>query len=308
MLFTERFDDDAESLKRLGVLGCENLFNAAAKQFQALGAHVGCRRYGADFDLRFRYLFKHAQMAVFARLENCDGSAATPRAPGAADAVNIGLVGGRDAEIDDVRKVLKVDPARSDVGRNEHVNRAALEALERGLTLFLRLVAVNGVGIDTNALERTRQASAGDLRVDEDKHLRERTAFGAARLEHIDENVGLVALGDAEELLRHGVGRRIFSRHFDDRRIVAQEIFRETLDFGRESRREEQTLAIGGQKLQDARNVGQEPHVEHAVGFVEHDHFDLRKVHGAAFDMVEESPGRRGEHFNAATQHVGLRT
>ena len=48
-------------------------------------------------------------------------------------------------------------------------------------------------------------------------------------------------------------------------------------------------------------------HVEHAVGFVENDDFNLREIDRSAFVVIEQTAGRGREHFHAAAQHFGLR-
>ena len=55
---------------------------------------------------------------------------------------------------------------------------------------------------------------------------------------------------------------------------IVQELAGDALDLGRHGGREEQRLAREGQKLADALDVGNEAHVEHAVGLVDDQHFD----------------------------------
>ncbi len=65
--------------------------------------------------------------------------------------------------------------------------------------------------------------------------------------------------------------------------------------------------------MADLRQVGQdgvdlrhEAHVEHVVGFVEHQLFDLVEAHGAALEMVEEAPGRGDDDARLLRQLVHL--
>ena len=106
--------------------------------------------------------------------------------------------------IDDEGKLLDVEPACRNVRRDEHMDRTRAEAFERHLTLFLRLVAVNGVGIDSDALERAGETPAGNLRVHEDENLREGPALRTARLQHVDEDIRFFAVRNREEFLRDG--------------------------------------------------------------------------------------------------------
>src|SRR3989440_11314800 len=67
--------------------------------------------------------------AVFARDER-HGLAAFPRAAGAADAVDVVFRDVRQVVVDDVRQRLDVEAARGDVGGDEHLQLAVLEALQ----------------------------------------------------------------------------------------------------------------------------------------------------------------------------------
>ena len=88
-------------------------------------------------------------------------------------------------------------------------------------------------------------------------------------------------------------------RDFDAHRI-AQELFGEPGDLRRHRRREEQGLAAWRHQLADALDVGNEAHVEHAVGFVDHQDLDSGEQQPAALGEVEQAAGRRDQHVGAA--------
>jgi hypothetical protein len=52
---------------------------------------------------------------------------------------------------------------------------------------------------------------------------------------------------------------------------------------------------------EDALDVGDEAHVQHAVGFVEHQHFDLGEGDALLLDVVEQA-ARRGDDDLAAAR------
>ncbi len=81
----------------------------------------------------------------------------------------------------------------------------------------------------------------------------------------------------------------------------------ERLDLRRERRREEPRRALARQRTEDALDRRQEAHVEHAVGFVEHEHLDVGKVHAAALDVIDQAAGRRDQNVDAAPQRIDLR-
>ena len=57
----------------------------------------------------------------------------------------------------------------------------------------------------------------------------------------------------------------------------------------------------------DLADVVDEAHVEHAVGFVEHQHLDAAQVDVALVHQVEQPAGRGDEDVDAAAQRVDLR-
>ncbi len=79
-----------------------------------------------------------------------------------------------------------------------------------------------------------------------------------------------------------------------------QERIGETLNLGRHGGGEEKGLAGERHHLHDALDIGNEPHVEHAVGFVDHQKLDAGQEQLATFDMVEQPAGGRDEHVDAA--------
>ena len=84
------------------------------------------------------------------------------------------------------------------------------------------------------------------------------------------------------------VGGRGGASDFDADRIV-QERIDEAGDFGRHRRREEQRLAGERHQLADALDVGNEAHVEHAVGFVDDEDLDAGQEQVAAFGEIEQA-------------------
>jgi hypothetical protein len=88
---------------------------------------------------------------------------------------------------------------------------------------------------------------------------------------------------------------------------LVHELQRQLLDLRFERRREQQRLPRLRQAAKDALHRRQEAHVEHAIGFVEHQHFDRVELGGAALHVVEQSAGARDQHVYAATQLFDLR-
>ena len=81
-----------------------------------------------------------------------------------------------------------------------------------------------------------------------------------------------------------------------------QEGLGDAADFGRHRRGEEQRLPREGNQFADAFDVGNEAHVEHAVGFVDHQQFNAGEQQAAALGMVEQPAGGCDQHVDAARQ------
>ena len=76
---------------------------------------------------------------------------------------------------------------------------------------------------------------------------------------------------------------------------LAQELLRQLQDFGRHRGREEQRLPLRRKRREDPLHVGPEAHVQHAVRFVQHQHFEAREV-GRVVPHVVHQPAGRGHH------------
>ena len=73
-------------------------------------------------------------------------------------------------------------------------------------------------------------------------------------------------------------------------------------DFRRHRRSEEQCLPREGNQLADAFDIGNEFHVQHTVGFIDHQKFDAGEQQTAAFGMVEQAARRCDQDVDAARQ------
>ena len=73
-------------------------------------------------------------------------------------------------------------------------------------------------------------------------------------------------------------------------------------DFGRHGRGEEQRLPGERHQLADPLDVRNEAHVEHAVGFVDHQQFNAGQQQPAALSVVEQAARGGDQHIDAARQ------
>ena len=64
---------------------------------------------------------------------------------------------------------------------------------------------------------------------------------------------------------------------------------------------------LAGSLADDPADVVDEAHVEHAVGFVEHEDFDAVEADGTVLHEVEQASGCRDQDVDAAGERADLR-
>ena len=127
----------------------------------------------------------------------------------------------------------------------------------------------------------------------------------AASREHFDQQRQLAGAVDVNDALIDLLGRGGLGRDRNPDRIV-QHPLGKIGDFARHGGREEQVLPARRQLADDRPDVVDEPHVEHAVGFVEHEDLDPIELDGAKLHQVAQPARRRDQHVDAADQIADL--
>ncbi len=89
--------------------------------------------------------------------------------------------------------------------------------------------------------------------------------------------------------------------HLDADGIV-EELLGDAPDFRRHGRGEEQGLPGERHQLADALDVGNEAHVEHAVGLVDDEKLDPRHQKPPAFEVIEQAARGGDQHVDAADE------
>ena len=87
---------------------------------------------------------------------------------------------------------------------------------------------------------------------------------------------------------------------------IAQHLLGELGDLLRHGGGEEQRLPFLRELGHDGADVVDEAHVEHAVGFIEHQDFDLAQAQRIAPDQVDEAPGGGDQEVDAVHQCADL--
>src|SRR3569623_2105600 len=254
-----------------------------------------------DRDVLLRQLDDRAPVTALVDLDERHRHAGGAGARGAADTVDVGLGDLGDVEVDDVRDFVDVDAARRDVGRDEDARPARLEVGERAFAGALALVAVDRGRADALLLEVLGDAVRAVLGAREHED-----ALHAGVAEHVDEQCVLVGLLDEVDFLIDALGGRRRRRDRDRLRLVEQAIG-EVLRLARHRRRVEQRLVALRQHRDDALDVVDEAHVEHAIRFVEHEHLELLEIDEALVREVEQAARRGDEDVDAALELLLLR-
>ncbi|VVE50525.1 hypothetical protein PCE31107_04673 [Pandoraea cepalis] len=245
------------------------------------------------FDLREQLVFVHAHKR--------HGLAVCAGASGAADAVDIVLRHFRQVEVDHVGQLVDVDAARGNIGRNQHLQCAALEFGERARAGALTLVTVNGERRNAALRELLGEPVRAVLGAREHEHLEP-----VVLTHEVFEQLALTVAIDRVDLLRDGFRRRVATRHFDERGRLEQAVG-QLLDLVGERGREQQVLALRRQHRQHTANIANEAHVEHAVGFVQHENLDAREIDRLLLHVIEQTARGRDENVHAARQLFDLR-
>ncbi len=229
-----------------------------------------------------------------------DGGAFVAGAAGAAAAVHEG--GGVDGGIgvDDEANAREVDAAGGDVGAHQHAGAAVAHALQRALSFALRQLTAQGASEEAALDEASGEARRAFARLAEHE--------GGGRLmqaQHVDD--GGLALAGVDEV--HDVGdvfvlcALLFGRDAHGACGVA---LGERHGLSRHGRREQQCSARGGGFVEDAFELVAKAHVEHLVGFVEHDAAHIFGVEGTAREVIEHAPRCADDDVGAEEQGAGF--
>ena len=242
-----------------------------------------------------------AQEAVFVHAHQRDRLAGRARAAGAADAVHVVLGHVGQLEIDHVRQLVDVDAACGDVGGHQHREVAGLELGQRLGARGLALVAVDGHRADALLFKKLDQLVGAALHAGEHQHL-----VPVVGLDQVREQVLLHLAAHRVDLLNDAVVGLVATRHLDQRRLVEQAVG-QRLDLVAEGRRKQQALLLRRHDGQHLLDVVDETHVEHAVGFVEHEDLDVAQIQRALLVVVEQAARCGHQDVDALAQAVDLR-
>src|SRR3989339_641971 len=127
----------------------------------------------------------------------CEGNSTLSCATRTTNAVYVIVIGLRDFVVDDMCDAWNIEATCCNISCNEYLHAIILEILECTLTLWLRLVSMNGSSLHTITMKRLAQLLNTMLCLSENKHLAEIFFF-----EHIAESVVLfILISHADDIL-----------------------------------------------------------------------------------------------------------
>ena len=206
-----------------------------------------------------------------------------------------------DVVVHDVRQVVDVDAACRDVGRHQGPDVAALEAGQRLRARSLALVAVQCQRLDAVLDQVFSDVVGAEFGAREDQHLTP-VVFG----NDVRQQRFLLAATDRVDQLRDALHRGVARRHLNAQRVFQQR-GGEFADLIAEGGREQQALLVLGHHGQHFFHVMDKAHVEHAVGFVEHQDLYLTEIEHALLQQIEQTARCRHQNVDALFDAADLR-
>ena len=267
-----------------------------------LGVRIGGKAFNHFLlDLAFDQAFDISEKNMFVDTHQRDRLATGTGATGATDAMHIifGHIG--QLVIHDVRQLIDIDTARRDVSRAQHLQAAALEFSQRPRARALALVAVNGQRSDAVLVQLFGQPVGTVLGAHKHQHL-----LPLVFLDQIREQFAFTVAIHRVHLLANDLDGGIAACHLDHRRRVEQAVGKR-LDLGGKSCREQEVLPALGQERQNALDVADETHVEHAVGFIKYEDLNMREIDRALLLQIEQATRCCDQNINAAFEQNHLR-
>ena len=179
---------------------------------------------------------------------------------------------------------------------------AVAEVLQHALALVLRLVAVDRLGGDAVLVEAADHLVGAVLGAGEDQH-----AVDLLLLRRRSDSIfGL--LPRSTWTIRCAMRSTVVACGVTDTLAGSFSMWRASSAMSSGMVAENSSVCRSlGQLGDDLPDVADEAHVEHAVGFVEHEHLDAVETQRVALHQVEQAARRRHQHVDAVRQRAHLR-
>ena len=202
-----------------------------------------------------------------------------------------------------MRDVFDIDSARSDISRDEKINRCSARLLHHAITLGLRHATVQRLNAVASASETFREVV--DFNTGATKDDRQRRTL---KIKHTAKRGNLVSarhdIGCLPHLWRSSSSARV-ARNENALRILEMS-FCDAGNARRNRRGEERGLSRLRSRFENEFEILGETHVEHFVGFVEHDRNEIAQIDCATTHVIKHASWSCDHHMRAATKRNGL--
>ena len=238
--------------------------------------------------------FNRGQLLLFFRRNQRNGNPFGAGAASTANPVHIIFRRIRQVVIHHKWQLIDIQTSRSNIGCHQDIQFAFLEFGQRGDPLLLRLFAMNRIGGKTVTNQITREFFRAVTRVAEYDHLRDFLLAHQLR-QYCAFTPQLHRMHALLNLLR-GL---VLARHFDQQRRFL-ELISQLLDFRGERCGKQQGLTVCRQQGENAANIGQKAHIQHAVCLVHHQYFHARQVNRFLLHVIQQAPRRCHQNFDTS--------
>ncbi len=205
-----------------------------------------------------------------------------------------------ELEVDDMRQFIDIDPARRYIRSYQDPRLPALEILERPLPRILRFIAMDGFCTNTGTGQALSNLVGAMLGTGEHKGRRDLAAF-----QHMKEQAAFIFLIDEINGLLDGVCRGRNRRHLH-LGGVHQNGTGQFLYLRRHRRREEKRMPLSRQFRQDLPDIMDKTHVQHPIGFIEHEIANILEVEQFLLRKIEQATRSGDEDVYPLPQGLDL--
>ena len=231
-----------------------------------------------------------------------DRQAVVTGTPGPTDTVHVFVAAARHIEVDHHVQAVHVQAASGDVGGHEDLHPALLQAVDGQLAVLLVLLAVQDESLvflgDQAAVDTVGHGPG----VGEDNGF----LIGLVGQQPVEDLLFMLVVVSGDDLLARGVVQLADRIELQVLRVV-QDLGDHIAQAGTTGGGGEQhgLLAVGA-FVHQALYVFGKAHVEHAVGFVEYQHFDFFQVQVAGVQLLDHPPRGADQDIRHLAQHGGL--
>ena len=244
--------------------------------------------------------FNFHHEAFFVHADQADGVAFTARTACTADAVHVVFGDVGNFVVDDVGQLVNVDATGCNIGGHQGSQLAGLEARQGLRTCALALVAMQrhcGHAVLGQVLGHMVGAKFGAC---EHQHL-----APVVLVNDVQQHFFFLGAAHRVDHLLDALHRRVAGRDLNALWVFEQ-VVGQGADVIAEGGGEQQALLVGRHQRQNFFDVVDKAHVQHAVGFVQHQHFNVGQIHEALLLQVEQAARGGDQHVHTLADAVNL--